>query len=314
MPQHPIDLKASAPDPFVTARLRPGSQLERTVALPSPYDFDASMRFVPFGLYGPSCRVGPGVLWRAAHTPRGPVTLHLLRQGDHVRARAWGPGGDFALERVPALLGLDDDPAAFRPQPAPLATLARRGRGLRLSRSPWVFDVLSEYVLQQRVSFRDAARAHGRLVGAFGAAAPGPPGLRLPLLPRDWLGLTSDDFRHAGVDGQRTRTLRAAARHARAVDAAFELDKGVARAAIASIPGCGPWTVEMTMGFGLGDSDAVPVGDLHLPDLVAQALVGDARADDARMLELLAPYAGQRFRLIRLLLATGRIRLGPRGG
>ena len=63
-----------------------------------------------------------------------------------------------------------------------------------------------------------------------------------------------------------------------------------------------------------GDPDAVSVGDAHLPDLVAWALAGEPRADDARMLELLAPYPGQRGRVVRLL-EVSRIeipRFGPR--
>ena len=57
----------------------------------------------------------------------------------------------------------------------------------------------------------------------------------------------------------------------------------------------------------LGDADAVSVGDYHLPNQVAWALAGEARADDARMLELLEPYRGQRGRVIRLLLAGARV-------
>jgi 3-methyladenine DNA glycosylase/8-oxoguanine DNA glycosylase len=65
------------------------------------------------------------------------------------------------------------------------------------------------------------------------------------------------------------------------------------------------------MGFVLGDPDAVPVGDLHLPHEVGWALAGEPGADDARMLELLDPYRGHRFRVLRLLMAAGRVR--PRG-
>jgi 3-methyladenine DNA glycosylase/8-oxoguanine DNA glycosylase len=64
------------------------------------------------------------------------------------------------------------------------------------------------------------------------------------------------------------------------------------------------------MGFVLGDPDAVPTGDLHLPHQVGWALAGEPRADDARMLDLLAPFAGHRFRLLRLLLAAGLLVLG----
>jgi 3-methyladenine DNA glycosylase/8-oxoguanine DNA glycosylase len=283
---------------------------ERFLEVEGPYDFDESLRFVPFGRYDPTCRRGPARLWKAARTPDGPVTLRLARGERGVVAHAWGPGATWALDRADALAGLRDDPAGFDLPPGPVATLARRHRGIRLPRSPWVFDGLTEYVLQQRVTFRDAARAHRRLVDSLGAAAPGPPGLLLPLAPSDWLRLCDGDLRRAGVDGQRARTLRAAAHAARRVSSTFGLDPGAARAALRALPGCGPWTVGITMGFVLGDPDAVPVGDLHLPHEVGHALAAEPRADDARMLALLEPFRGHRFRLLRLLLAAGRIHLG----
>jgi 3-methyladenine DNA glycosylase/8-oxoguanine DNA glycosylase len=284
----------------------------REITLPRPYDLDASLRFVPFGLRDPTCRRGPGVLWRAGHTPRGPVTLGVegTAGAAAVRATAWGPGAEWALERVPSLLGLEDHPAAFSPPPGPLATLARRGRGLRLSRTPWVFDLLCQFVLQQRVTFRDAARAWGRLVRGRGETAPGPPGLLLPLAPRAWLRLGADDFRRAGVDLQRAGRLRAAASAAPSVDATFGQPLPAARDSLSGVRGCGPWTVGMVLGFGLGDPDAVVTGDLHLPSAVARALVGEPRADDERMLALLEPYRGHRFRLVRLLLAADLIHMG----
>ena len=51
----------------------------------------------------------------------------------------------------------------------------------------------------------------------------------------------------------------------------------------------------------LPESDAVPVGDWHLPSMVAYALAGEVRADDARMLELLEPYRPHRARVWRLI-------------
>ena len=290
--------------------LAPAPDAERALAVEGPYDFDESLRFVPFGVYDPTCRRGPGKLWKAARTPEGPVTLRLAREGGVVSARAWGSGAEWALDRAEALAGLRDDAAGFVVPPGPIGTLARRRRGIRLARSPWVFDGLTEYVLQQRVTFRDAARAHRRLVGGLAAAAPGPPGLLLPLAPSDWLGLSDASLRRAGVDAQRARTLRAAARAARRLGATFGLDPPKACLVLGAVPGCGPWTVQITMGFVLGDPDAVPVGDLHLPHEVGWALAGEPGADDARMLELLEPHRGHRFRVLRLLLAAGRIHLG----
>ena len=83
---------------------------------------------------------------------------------------------------------------------------------------------------------------------------------------------------------------------------------------LASLPGVGPWTIAEIMRNAFGDPDAVSVGDYHVPSMVAWALAGESRADDARMLELLEPYRGQRGRVQRLL-ELGRVfapRRGPR--
>ena len=272
---------------------------------PAVYDFDESLRFLPLGRYDPTCRRGPGVLAKAGRTPAGPVTVELRRAAEGLVARAWGPGASWAVERAPALLGLRDTPTSFRPPTGRLGILARRGRGLHLPRSPFVFDALTGVILQQRVSWREATRAYRQLTDSFGEPAPGLAGLKLPPSPRQWAALSGEDLRRAGVDGQRARALRAAARDARAIDAAFDLPLVEAQARLAAVPGCGPWTVSMTLGYALGDPDAVIEGDLHLPRLVAWALAGEADADDARMIELLEPHRGHRFRLVRLLYAAG---------
>jgi len=74
------------------------------------------------------------------------------------------------------------------------------------------------------------------------------------------------------------------------------------------------WTSAEVRRVALGDADAVSVGDYHLPHLVAWALAGEPRADDDRMLELLAPFRGHRARVVRLLEVSGigAPRRGPR--
>jgi 3-methyladenine DNA glycosylase/8-oxoguanine DNA glycosylase len=286
----------------------PCPSARRALELPAPYDFDESLRFLPLGAFDPTCRREPGRLQKAGRSPQGPVALEVRRgrQGT-AEVEAFGPGAAWALERADRLLGLHDRPAGFSAPPGRLGILARRGRGLHLGRTPFVFDAFAGVILQQRVAWRDATRAWRRLVERWGGDAPGPHGLRLPLSPRQWLALGAHDFRAAGVDGQRARALRAAARQAGAIDAIFEQPLADARRVLASVPGCGPWTVEMTLGHGLGDPDAVITGDLHLPALVAFALAGDesGRADDAGMIRLLEPHQGHRFRLVRLLYAAG---------
>ncbi len=81
-----------------------------------------------------------------------------------------------------------------------------------------------------------------------------------------------------------------------------------------TFPGIGPWTAAFVMAAAVGDADAVPVGDYHLPNTVAWALAREPRADDRRMLELLEPYRGHRGRVIRLLKQAGirAPKYGPR--
>src|SRR5690606_41469939 len=89
---------------------------------------------------------------------------------------------------------------------------------------------------------------------------------------------------------------------------------GAARARLRVVPGVGVWTAAEVAQRALGDADAVSVGDFHLAKAVGWALVGE-RVDDERMLELLAPYAPHRYRVVRLLEVSGRApapRHGPR--
>jgi 3-methyladenine DNA glycosylase/8-oxoguanine DNA glycosylase len=74
---------------------------------------------------------------------------------------------------------------------------------------------------------------------------------------------------------------------------------------LARVRGIGPWTVAEVTRVAYGDPDALSVGDYHIPSVVAWALVREPKADDARMLELLEPYRGQRGRIQRLLEVSG---------
>ncbi len=86
-----------------------------------------------------------------------------------------------------------------------------------------------------------------------------------------------------------------------------------ALARLRAVDGIGPWTAAETARAALGDPDAVSLGDYHVPSLVSWLLAGEPRGDDARMLELLEPYRGQRARAVRLLELGGEIapRFGP---
>jgi 3-methyladenine DNA glycosylase/8-oxoguanine DNA glycosylase len=71
-----------------------------------------------------------------------------------------------------------------------------------------------------------------------------------------------------------------------------------------SLRGVGVWTAAETTQRSHGDPDSPSVGDYHLPAIVGYALVGEP-VDDDGMLELLAPYAGHRQRVMRLIEESG---------
>lgn len=275
-----------------------------TVALPD-VDLVRTLGVHRAGHGDPTTLVGPREAWRATHTPDGPGTLHVWREGDHVRAEAWGPGGDRLLASVPGLLGVDDDPRAVVAHHPAVARALATVRGLRIGRSGTVLHALVPTVLAQRVTAGEALRVWATLCRHLGEPAPGPAGLLLPPRPDRLLDVPTWTFHRLGVERRRADTIRRAARHARRLEEVTAMPRPDAYARLLAVPGIGPWTAASTLGPVLGDPDAVVVGDYHLPHAVAWALAGEARATDERMLELLAPYAGQRARVVRLLLAAG---------
>ena len=131
--------------------------------------------------------------------------------------------------------------------------------------------------------------------------------------PRVWARIPSWDWHRAGVEGVRTRTIIGAADVATRLEQVLDLDSAEADRRLRSLPGIGVWTSAEIRQRAAGDADAVSVGDYHLAKAVGWTLAGRI-TDDAGMLELLAPYAGHRYRVTRLIELGGSAppRRGPR--
>ena len=127
----------------------------------------------------------------------------------------------------------------------------------------------------------------------------------LPPSPAALAGRPAWWFHPLGIEAKRAEALRTLGKHAEKLWAWADLPVSEAHAKLALLPGIGPWTIGSVMASAMGDADAVAVGDFHLKNVVANALAGEPRGTDDRMLELLAPYAGQRGRVVRLLLLDG---------
>ncbi len=271
------------------------------------------------GPQDPAFRTGAdGSIWRTSLTPSGPATLRVAwdQPGPAasasvvgppvVRATAWGPGASWLLERLPDLLGARDEPAAFRPEHPRLRELAARFPGLRLGRTDRVLEALVPAVLEQKVPGLEAVRAWRRLLTWFGTPAPGPApaGMRVFPPPATWRAIPSWDWHRAGVEGVRAATIMGAAKVAGRLEQIGRLPGAEADRLLRSLPGIGPWTSAEIRQRACGDPDAVSVGDYHLPGMVGWTLTGQA-VDDAGMLALLAPSAGQRHRAARLIELGG---------
>ncbi|MGC4976878.1 DNA-3-methyladenine glycosylase family protein [Streptomyces sp. DT199] len=282
----------------------------RTWVPDGPLDLGLVLGPLRRGPGDPTFRAAPdGSVWRTSLTPAGPGTLRVCAHGDGVRGEAWGPGAEWLLEGLPELLGAADDPSAFVPRHRLLASARHRRPGLRLTRSGLVLESLIPSILEQKVTTDEAYRAWRLLVRKFGEPAPGPAPARMYVMPapRTWALIPSWEWHRAGVDNKRASTILRAVRVAARLEQAVGMEPGAARARLELVPGIGPWTSAETVQRSHGAADEVTVGDLHLPGIVGWALAGDRDADDAVMLELLEPYAGQRHRAARLILLSGRV-------
>ena len=298
-----------------------GDVLARQWQLPFSVDVRLALSVHRRGGGDPAYAVDPaGAVWRTSLTPDGPGTLRVLSRPEApgstlVTGQAWGPGAGWLLDHVPAQLGGYDDRSGFTAADPVVGELMRRHQDLRIGRSDRVFEALVPAVLEQKVVSREAHRAWRFLLVKFGPPAPGPApaGMRVFPPPRVWARIPSWDWHRAGVEGVRSRTIITAAEVAGRLEEIPDMSAADADRRLRSVPGIGPWTSAEIRQRAVGDPDAVSVGDYNLPKAVGWTLAGRI-TDDAGMLDLLAPYAGHRYRVTRLIELGGARppRHGPR--
>ena len=277
--------------------------ITRRVTSILPIHIGQTLRTLQHGRYDPTTRVSAAMAWRAMRTPEGEATARFTVGGHDVVVDAWGLGAPWVLEHAPWLVGAHDDLDGFAPADPRVAELHRRHPAMRVARSRAVLPLLVATIIGQRVTGIQAARSWAALSRRFGEPAPGPPGLWLPPSAERLASLPYYRFHPLGIEKSRADTIRRSAAVAPALERLTD-DAAALATRLRFIPGVGPWTTALVAGSAAGDPDAVPVGDLHLPGIVCFTLSGET-GDDDRMLELLAPYAGHRGRVIRLILLGG---------
>ena len=279
----------------------------RTVTIPASLNLKDTVR----GAKNP-IMVGPTEVMWSTRTPEGLGSVELIRRtDDRVDAEAWGPGADWLLNQVPRLLGQEDDLSGFKPT-GKIGELWRKNPFL-LARTDRPWDALVGGVFGQKVQVANAVKARRLLSRKFGDPAPGPrDGWILPS-PERVAEMGYHQFHPLGVERKRAEILIRVAREMNRIGDLTARTPASAAARLQRIRGIGPWTAAMVTAVAMGDADAVPVGDFHIPNTIAWTLAGEPRGTDERMLELLEPYAGHRWRVIRLAKSSGSApKYGPR--
>ncbi|MGL5827705.1 MAG: DNA-3-methyladenine glycosylase family protein [Nocardioides sp.] len=264
--------------------------------------------------------------WRGVRTPEGPATLLIeQRRLDEIRAAAWGPGGRWAINTVPALLGAEDDPSGFEPDHHALVAEAwRQHRHLRIGRTGLVLEALVPAIIEQKITTQEAFGGFRRLVCRFGERAPGPaigagdaedPGRQLWVQPAagQLASIPSWEWLKLHIDPARSRPIVQAARVADSIERLVSVSAAEADRRLRSLPGVGIWTSAEVRARALGDPDAVSFGDYHVAKNVGWAMLGHD-IDDAELADVLEPWRGHRGRVVTLLGLAGarRPRRGPR--
>ncbi len=283
--------------------------LSRTFTVPATLSITNTIR----GTKAPFS-IGPTNATWSTRTPDGIGSLVIERLTETtIQAGAWGDGASWLLEQAPLILGSQDDLTGFDPK-GPIGKLWRQNP-FRLGRTDRPWDSLVSSILGQKVQVSNAKRSGRMLASRFGDPAPGPTeGWILPA-PETVAELGYHHFHPLGVERKRAETLIRVAGELRRLTDLTQRTPAQAQARLQRIRGIGPWTAAMVTATSMGNADAVPLGDFHLPNTVAWTIAGEERASDARMLELLEPFAGHRWRVIRLAKGTGGApKHGPRLG
>jgi len=146
--------------------------------------------------------------------------------------------------------------------------LVRRWPGLRIPGAWDPFECAVRAVLGQQVSVAAGRTFAARLVMRAGSTVRGSAGGLTHLFP-DATALAAADLTTLGITRSRAATLHALARAVleRRID--FSAAPEEVAAAMAALPGIGPWTAQYVALRALGEPDAMPTGDLVLRRLAA---------------------------------------------
>lgn len=274
-----------------------------------------------FGSSDPCVRITGDTLTMTSTSPAGPGWLFATMAAPNPEAQVesqvefGGRATNHIRQRRPDPHGHRDTFRSLSPAHPLVARLQREFGDLRIGASGDVYKAALTATLGQRITAAEAVTQWARLCHALPNPVDTPIGqLLAPPDPGALGALAPWQLHSLGIEEARARTLISIARVFRR-DGAHQVDVSLAlRRLSVEVPRFGPWTRALVEAEALGDPDAVAVGDFHLKNVVAHALGGRPRGTDDEMLALLAPYAGNRGRVLAWLALAGisAPKFGPR--
>lgn len=219
-----------------------------------------------------------GAYRRTLRLPNGPAVVSLRPGPEYIACLlALTDLRDLAMaiSRCRRLLDLDADPVAvgdlLRADEV-MAPLVQKAPGRRVPRAVDAAEMAVRAVIGQQVSTA-AAQTHGaRLAERYGETVTDHAGGLTRLFP-DMAVLAETDVAALAMPASRRQSVLALARAVAsgALDLGAGADWDVARSILASVPGVGPWTIEIVAMRGLGDPDAFTPTDLGVRQAAAGA-------------------------------------------
>ena len=277
-----------------------------------PFQLRTTFRLTAMGSRDPTCELTETTLTQTFITPDGPALLQASLKEEAVHCDVSGNGAQLIVDRLPDYFGVEDNSDGFNPT-GPLLTLSKKLAGTRLPRSPVVFHRLVQIVLQQLVSWDDAAATWRSIVRKYGQPSD-VEGIYYPPEPAVLTSLGYYDLVACGALPKQARLILGLAKNVKRIErlAADGPDRLVLF--LNEIRGIGPWTIAYVRGFVFGEPDVLVTHDYAIPHYVSWFLKKQPRSDDAEMEQLLEPYQGHRFRALHLIMQSGTKppRYGPK--
>ena len=268
--------------------------------LPEGYRIDDTLAYIGRDPASPTERVRGRTAARALSLAGGPARVTVELAAGHARCRIEAERTLAADERAAAhaavvrWLALDGDagPGREAARRDDWRRLLARRPGLRVPRTPSVFEGLTWAILGQQVNLAFAYRLRSRVIELAGERLD--PWLVCHPTPARLAAIDPADLTRRQLSRRKTEYLLEAAK---AVAGGLDLEAlpagSATRAAqrLSSLRGVGPWTVQYVLMRGCGFGDCVPASDVALARAAQSFFALDHRPDASEVERLLASFA-----------------------